>query len=74
MSDNRRTPTISTPGLETWEAQQERRAENDGMGMCNTGSGQPFVCILGGSGCNVNHALIARMNLARASRDVTDHR
>lgn len=60
-----------SPGTHTWEHKPEYQAENGGLGMCNTGSGQRMICALGGIGCDVDHITIAKMNL-NPSRPIRD--
>jgi hypothetical protein len=50
---------MGEPGLERWEDQPHNRLVNNGLGLCNTGSGRRIVCAFGGIGCNVDHAWIA---------------
>lgn len=50
------------PVPETWRHRPEYRLENDGWGMCNTGSPYRCVCSLGGIGCNVDHAFVKLAN------------
>lgn len=62
-------PTMGQVGLEVWDRHPERearRAANNGLGMCNTGVRPRHVCALGGLGCDVDHALIAREALSVA--------
>lgn len=55
--------------LHTWEDRPERRQANDGVGMCNTGSGKRIICALGGSGCDVDHIAIARLMIEDLERE-----
>lgn len=54
-------PKIGDRRLHTWKKMPERRAGNNGLGTCNTGSDKRLVCCLGGHGCDVDHALIVWM-------------
>lgn len=70
MAWGERTRRPRRPGTYVWEGHPrgvEYRLENDGMGMCNTGSGLPHNCVLGGIGCDVDHVAIARANLREAA-------
>jgi hypothetical protein len=42
-----------------WDDKPEYREGNNGLGMCNLGSGKQVNCVLGGIGCDVDHAWIA---------------
>lgn len=70
MSRRIRVRFTGDPDLQTWEGHPKRdeyRAANDGLGMCNTGSGKPLACVFGGPHCDTDHVEIARMNLRAGS-------
>lgn len=67
MSINRIFPARDRDAT-TWEdhpRRDEYQAANDGLGMCNTGSGVRCICVLGGIDCNADHIAIARQNLTQ---------
>jgi hypothetical protein len=46
--------------LKVWPEGSPRERMNEGAGCCNTGSGFYGICALGGIGCDIDHAKIAR--------------
>lgn len=50
------------PTAIVWPLDNPYAQMNEGFGCCNTGSGQPVICCLGGIGCNVDHVTQKQAN------------